>query len=157
MEGSAGRFLPSTAESLFSGSQKLTLLFGGLSRDWDCTLWGSAWGWLWLWALTWPLEWPLEQFLKWALDWFLDQVLGQLLLWLWTRDLPLHLLLSLSRSLCRASAVSRLSGKWPIGPPHRIVVGPIQPPLLHGHLDLQLWQSMSASATESVERRGYPV
>ena len=69
MEGLANGFLPSTVESLFSGSQKLTLLVGGLSRDSDCTLWGSGQGWLWLQALTQPLDWPLE----WVLEWFLEQ------------------------------------------------------------------------------------
>ena len=60
MEGSAGRFLPSAIESSFSGSWKLTLLVGDLSRDGDCTLQGSGWGWLWLQALVWPLDWPLK-------------------------------------------------------------------------------------------------
>ena len=71
MEGSAARFLPSAVESSFSGLQKLTLLVGGLSRDGDCTLWGSGQGQLWLQALAWPLDWLL----KWALEWFLDQFL----------------------------------------------------------------------------------
>ena len=51
----------------------------------------------------------------------------------------------------------RLSGGQPAGLPHRIAVGLIQPTLIHGHLDLQLWQGRSASATESVARRVYPV
>ena len=54
MEGLASGLLPSASESLFSGSWKLTLLVGGLPRDWDHTRWESVWGQLWLWALTWP-------------------------------------------------------------------------------------------------------
>ena len=107
MEGLVSGFFSSAAGSLFSGSWKLTLLFWGLPRDWDCTHQWSVWGWLWLWVLTQPLEWSLDQFLDQVLGRLPDLVLGWLLLWLQTCDLSLCLSLILSRSSWRASAVSK--------------------------------------------------
>ena len=116
---------------------------------------GSVWGQLWLQALTWPLDWPLE----WALR--LTSRVGP------RSDFCSGCgLVTFPYVCCQASQghfggfqfqSPRLSGRWPIGPPHRIAVGLIQPTLLHEHLDLWLQWSTSASATEPTGRRVYPV
>ena len=51
----------------------------------------------------------------------------------------------------------RLSGGWPVAPPHRIAVAWFQPSLSHRHLDPQIWWSTSASVTGPVGRREYLV
>ena len=148
MEGLASRFLPSTTESSFSGSQKFTLLFGGLPGDWDCTLWGS-----------------MQEAALTAGSYSVPRTGPRLA----SRSGPrstsrlgprltsgpgprstsamaadswpssMFIIEPLKVTLEGFSSLQGSLVRWPTGPPCRIAVGLIQPTLLHGHLDL--WHS----------------